>query len=480
MKSKFLTLLFCLLGWTCFAAIDIGVTHHTFKGKEKNYVEVNLFVVGSTVNFKRVKDSLQQANVEVLILIKKDTSIVQFEKYNLMSPLSKAALNFVDMKRFALDNGSYHLEVTVTDLNDKTQQSTRKAKIEMVYGLDQLYLSDIQLLGACEADDSENVFVKNGFRMETLPFSFYNRKMDKMRFYLEIYNSDPFIGDQFLVRYIVKRIDGNGEKKDVLLGNKKRLPKEVNTFLIQKSIAKLPSGNYELVVEICTKKNEILISKKVNFQRSNPTVVDDAIANLGKQDAFVDHLSAEELNYALRAIAPIIEDDGVERLNFVIASNDVKIQKTNLYGFWVTQNNTLPAEAYQQYMQVAKAVDKKFKSSYGHGFESDRGFIFMKYGKPDDVITVEDEPSAPPYEIWSYNDFPKTKQTNVKFIFYNPSLATGNFRTLHSTARGELNNPQWEVELYRDDPGSLRSTDFDSTTVPGGVARRARQYFQDF
>ena len=254
------------------------------------------------------------------------------------------------------------------------------------------------------------------------------------------YNSDQFIGDQFLVRYIVKRVDGNGDKRDVLMGNKKRLPKAVNTFLIQKKIENLPSGNYELVIEICTKKNEILLTKKAQFQRSNPTVVDDAIASLGKKEAFVDQLTQEELNYALRAIAPIIEDKGVERLNFVIKSNDIKIQKTNLYGFWVNQNNVLPEEAYRQYMEVARAVDEKFKSSYGHGFESDRGFIFMKYGKPDDVITVIDEPSAPPYEIWSYNDFPKTNQTNVKFIFYNPSLASGNFRTLHSTARGELYN----------------------------------------
>jgi hypothetical protein len=30
----------------------------------------------------------------------------------------------------------------------------------------------------------------------------------------------------------------------------------------------------------------------------------------------------------------------------------------------------------------------------------------MKYGKPDEVITEESEPSAPPYEIWFYTTFP--------------------------------------------------------------------------
>ena len=62
-------------------------------------------------------------------------------------------------------------------------------------------------------------------------------------------------------------------------------------------------------------------------------------------------------------------------------------------------------------MEVAKAVDRLYKSGFGYGFETDRGNIFMKYGKPNDIVTVENDPSAPPYEMWVYNDFPKTKQT---------------------------------------------------------------------
>jgi len=133
-------------------------------------------------------------------------------------------------------------------------------------------------------------------------------------------------------------------------------------------------------------------------------------------------------------------------------------------------------------MNVARAVDRTYASGFGYGFESDRGYIFMKYGKPSDVIRVEDDPSAPPYEIWSYNDFPKTRQSNVKFLFYNPSLATGQFVMLHSTAYGEVNNPQWERQLYIDAPvGSFSDGDFiQGTGVNDGVGRRARRLFEDF
>ena len=80
-----------------------------------------------------------------------------------------------------------------------------------------------------------------------------------------------------------------------------------------------------------------------------------------------------------------------------------------LYSYWALYNPNNAKAAYDAYMDVARAVDKTYDSGFGYGFESDRGFVFMKYGKPSDVTQVEDETDAPPYEIWSYNDFPKTQ-----------------------------------------------------------------------
>jgi hypothetical protein len=102
---------------------------------------------------------------------------------------------------------------------------------------------------------------------------------------------------------------------------------------------------------------------------------------------------------------------------------------------------------------------------------------------PSDVVTVETEQSAPPYEIWFYNQFPQTGQNNVKFLFYNPSLATNGYKLLHSNARGEVHNPQWEVELYRNAPqapGSASGNFIDQTHVQGGMGRNARRLYESF
>ena len=67
-------------------------------------------------------------------------------------------------------------------------------------------------------------------------------------------------------------------------------------------------------------------------------------------------------------------------------------------------------------------------------------------------------------------------------ILYNPSLAGEDFIMLHSTARGEINNPRWEITLYAHAAGTQTEGDnyHDATTMQRNVARNARTYFEDF
>lgn len=134
-------------------------------------------------------------------------------------------------------------------------------------------------------------------------------------------------------------------------------------------------------------------------------------------------------------------------------------------------------EAFQQYMQVAHVVDMNYRSGFGYGFETDRGHIFLKYGRPDDIIEVEDEPTAPPYEIWFYNSFPATHQANVRFLFYNPSLTKNGYQLLHSTAIGEVKNARWEIELYRD--ATQETPGVNAREMGDNVYRNARRYFEN-
>jgi len=478
----------CLLLIICFSASlyaqEVSVTALGFRGGEQNYAEVHLFVMGSSVQFvsNTVDTTQRQAAVEVLMLIRQDTQIVQFEKYKLNSPYTNEKVNFVDVKRFGLENGDYEVEVQVTDVHQPEKTITVKQNLSIDYNAKELALSDIQLIGSFREDSTESALNKNGFYLETLPFQFYNRKSGKLVFYTELYHSDTEIGTDFALHYRVELIYTNGRKRTMMQRTVKKKPIAVLPILLQNKIDELPSGNYRLVVEIQNREKEVLASRSVKFQNSNPNI-SLLVRNkeVRTEDTFVDKLSTEEVYYSLKAIVPVIENANTTSLNYIIKKGTIAQQKQTLYGYWSGQNAKHPEQVYKAYMEVARAVDKQYHSGLGEGFESDRGYTFLKYGRPDDITTVEDEPSAPPYEIWSYNQFPTTNQHNVKFLFYNPTLAIGQFQLLHSTARGELNNPQWELELYRDDgSGSIRGSNLDSTTTPDNVGRRARRYFNDF
>ena len=72
-------------------------------------------------------------------------------------------------------------------------------------------------------------------------------------------------------------------------------------------------------------------------------------------------------------------------------------------------------------------------------------------------------------------------QTNVKFLFYNPSKASNDFLLLHSNCFGEVQNPRWEIELYKSVSATqaIGNDPLNSTQVEDNFGRNARRYFEN-
>ena len=485
MRKILLVLGFLINFYGSSMALDASVTYTTFHSPQTNYVEVNIFILGETVTYIPTESdtAFAQAGVEVVVLFKQNDQIIKFDKYNLSSPINSNFANFVDLKRYGLDNGNYDIEVSVQDLNDSENATKYSGKLEIKYEGDDLLQSDLQLLSTAEPSTDENVFVKNGHYQEALPYNFYNKNASKLIFYNEIYNAEKASPGSIIVSYGINNVL-NEKSRTISIGHKRKKSAPVNVLLIEMDISELPSGNYELFVEIRNKDKELQSRETINFQRSNPyfkfTREESMFVDLNTQ--FVGKLSFEELQYSVRAIAPLVKDSDVEFVNTILSKRkpDTTALQRFLFNFWVTQEPNQPEILYTQYMEVARAVDRMYAGGFGYGFESDRGFIFIKYGRPDDMVMVDNDPSAPPYEIWIYNDFPKTKQTNVKFLFYEPNLGT-DFELLHSNARGEINNPQWQIELYKNAPNEIQGSNYiDATQMQDNFNRRASRYFNDF
>ena len=481
MKKVILLLSYIFLTCHLFA-LDTDVSYTTFKAGEKQYIEVNLFLVGNTLTYKMIDSTQQQAAVEVLMLIKQGENIIQFEKYVLNGPISKGQPDFLDLKRFVLPKGDYELEVKVQDVNKPEAVTEFKNDFSLNFSNEKLEQSDIQLLASFKQAEEENIFVKSGVQLEPLAFNFYNKRSNRLIFYNEIYNADKAIGQDYLVTYTVTEIVNEKLQKPISVGHKRKKSEASTALLLQTDITELKSGNYELMVEIRNRENELLSQKKTRFQRSNPylQIESEPVTEKEIKDEFVHKLSAEQLTYSLRAIAVILNDADGENINEMIRSQNLDAQRIYLFTYWAQQNPVKPYDAYLEYMAVAQAIDEAFDSGFGYGFETDRGYVYMKYGQPSDIVSESNDPSAPPYEVWSYNEFPMTNQGLVKFIFYNPSLSPGNYVMLHSTARGEINNPSWLKEMYRSVPNSDGGAGSGFQDGNGGVGRNAGRIFSDF
>ena len=484
-RNLFSLLLAALIVPHTMAALDMGVSYAVYATPDKPYVEINIEIAAGSLHFVNVDSSHVQAAVEVLMLIKKGDQVVNYEKYTLNSPALEYPRALLDVKRFAIPNGEYELEISCQDLNDASSTDHYSTHLTVRVEL-ALHLSEPQLLRTFRADNSDGPFNKNGYYLEPLPFNFYDRFATLLAFYAEIYHSDKTLAGQetYTVRYLIEQEKGNGIKTLISAGSKRRKPAQMDAVLVQMDISKLESGNYSLTVEIRDAANQVLQTRSLTFQRSNPflQIDENAITEEMLANQFVQSLQAEDLRFALRAIGPLLTNEESATLQNVLVSDDLKQKRYFVFRYFVRQDPNNPEQAYLQHMEIARAADAKFKSGFRFGFETDRGRTYMRFGRPDDLIHVEDDPAAPPYEIWVYYNFPKTKQRNVKFLFYNPSLAGEDFILLHSNARGEINNPRWERVLYARNAGEEYDGDNygDATRMKPNVARNARTYFEDF
>jgi GWxTD domain-containing protein len=468
---------------TALFALDTGVSHTVFATPERTYVEVAVGVAGQTVTYLPLDSLTLQAQVDILMLVKRGEEVVNYEKYRLTSPAVLAPQALLDVRRLALEPGKYILEVHFQDVNNPANRNFYQSELEVVRP-NQLFLTDLQLLSSFKQEEGGSGFHKHGYFMEPLPFNFYDRFHTRLAFYAEVYHSDRGGLSAYQVRYSVEQETGGGQAVVRSSGSQQKGPTEIDAVLVQMDISKLESGNYRLVVELRDSTGTVLATRKRSFQRINPfleldeTKITDELLSA----QFVEQLDESMLRFSLRAISATAPSSEADELNRVLRSKDLKQMRYYVFRHFVRINQNNPEAAYAAYVNKASAVHARFQSGFRYGFETDRGRTYLKFDRPDDVVHVEDDPGAFPYEIWIYYTFPKTGQQNVKFLFYNPTMAGDDYVLLHSSARGEIRNPQWERLLYSRNAADQEAGDnfIDAERVQRNLGRNARVYFEDF
>lgn len=475
MFNKLWLYLFSFLPVCLQATPDVSLNIHRFHSAGNSFAEISIYIVGNSLRC----DSLTGGyGVEYMIIIK-DTMdhVITGNRYRLNST-GCPAKDLIDVKRFALPPGHYIVDAEVTDVNDPSDALSVMQEFMMEKDAASPHISDIQLFSVVKPE-SEVVspLHKHGLYLEPLPFAFYYPALDRIHSYIEAYHTDKLEGQPYM-QYTIKPL--SGDVPEPIIAHRKVIRQEVAVNLFQLDIKTLISGPYIFEAALFDGNKKMITSTSTLFSRYNPQADSIFIASgsMNLETSFISKIPQDSLDYHLKAMAPIVSSVHIDIMNALLQKGSAKSKQFFIHRYWSEQAGKFADQAFASYMSVAKIVDKMYRSGFGYGFETDRGHVFLKYGRPDDIIEVEDEPSAPPYEIWYYNQFPATHQNNVRFLFYNPSLATNAFTLLHSTAIGEVRNDRWEVELYKD--ATLEAPAVDQKVMGDNVHRNARKYFENY
>lgn len=465
MRYFFILLISFVLSNGLSSKVTVYFNYNVFNTlKSKPYLETYLTVSGSSVKYLPVSGGYQ-ANVNISWQIKKDNDIVKGNKYNLKSPIALDSLSkpsFIDNQRFSLNNGEYILQLEIVDNANPDKITRYEEKIVINLSRDKkVQSSEIQVLDDYRIANGNSIFTKNGYDLIPYTINYLPKNYKNLKFYFETYNLDTVIGAKakFVYSYYIENSE-NLSKQQFMLGFQKQSSQIINPLLSQIDISMLPSGNYNLVIEVKDSLNNIQLQKKWFFQRMNDVknnldiVESDSKIKLVKiEDFFNQYQSKDSLKQFVECLWPISSIKEREWQQAQIVKKDPILMRNYLNEYWTKAagDSLDPLKIWLNYYSSVLEADVMMKCGKQRGYFTDRGRVYLQYGKPDQRNQVASEPNTYPYEIWQYyRIYDKSTNrffSNKKFVFVNNALADDCYKLIHSDLRGEIYDEKWRFRL---------------------------------
>lgn len=452
------------------------------------YLETYWQIDPQSVNFIQDTAGLWIGKIKTEIKVYCDTGTIANDKYYLKttkaSSLRAAQLqNIMDLHRYVVPAGKtiyITLKLSENGFEKKAFSYTDSVFIEPQ---ETPYYSQVQLLSnVYKYDEEQNMFYKNGHLQVPLCFDFLDEPQKQLYYYLELYGTDkikaadlPLTQDVFISKkefaYVVYKL----KNADTI-----RLGK-ITPVLDSFRVDVLPSGNYHVNVILRNNKGQKIAQQSLFFQRSNPnpyvpedTTTADSTQPMFEEvelfdlsTTFVAEYTPPQLLAILKMLKPIATESELLNIEGFSDRPDLTYIRYFIYNFWKAHNPLDPEGGWKEYTKSVRDVNDLFGSRSKPGYETERGFFYLKYGPPDQRYVVSSEQGAWPYEVWQYNA-PGKQSSSGAFLFYNPGYMVNEYALLHTTVQGEMRNSAWRSMLYKNNTGST-----------GNLNSRAEQVFSN-
>jgi GWxTD domain-containing protein len=318
--------------------------------------------------------------------------------------------------------------------------------------------STIQLLDTSYSTTQKSIFLKHGKQQIPLCANFLDNNRSTLFFYAELYNANLVIDDSLPIT-------------QTAFISKKPLEDPVFRLLYTDTIvkgalipvnghfdiSKLHTGNYYLNIVLKNNSNEKIASTSLFIQRINTIAKNSSNTDTGGfvpmevfdiSTTFVTKYNTAQLKAILKMIKPVSTPVEVLSIDNFLKAPDESYMRYFLYNFWKERNPKDPKGAWEEYATLVKEVKRLFDGGGQPGYETERGIIYLKHGKPTEIINAENEDGAEPYQIWVYTTMARQSNGGM-FLFYRPGFMMGDYRLLHSNVKGETRNLDWRSILYK-------------------------------
>jgi len=448
--KRLLSLLIFFSVSTAIYAIDISVVCAGFNSDKGNFFDVDVFVAGRTLKQNQVDSINSVGAVKILVTFSSETKFNAIDSFLAKSKPSLDPSDIHTAKRIFLPEGFYNIVVTVVDANKTESKAVYKTSAYLDFSERKLRQSDFLLCGNINASNAENSALRfNESVYVPIVYGVVPYSSNKLIVFNEIYNTAKFIKSKINITYAIQ--SSTATQKNISVQEFIETPATKISKNVLFDLTKVPSGSYRLSCKVTDSVGTVFSERETYFTRENFEEAETTIPTLTEKDIekeFVGPMTDKELTYNLKALQHMIGNDDAAQFQKTITVGTLSEKKIALYTYWLKKNAALPEQAFDEFTYNIKIVEKNFGTASKAGFETDRGKIILKYGKPNDVWTVDNEFNALPYEIWIYEKVMILDQKNVRFLFFNSENKKNTYTLLHSTSKYEVSDMAWRKKLY--------------------------------
>lgn len=306
--------------------------------------------------------------------------------------------------------GAYMINFGVGDLNAGTSNLSEKEVTVVNYDTNEPIFSDMELASsvAIAGTGEESEFIKGDLQVIPNPTKLINDRQAELLIYYELYGLGGSAESPALynLHYSIQLVNGK-----VFLRNKEILEavsdgvSKVSDF----NLEGFPAGPYEVVVKLMDGKDEVeLAEARKEFVYYHETTPEEVAEFKSKYLPYTE-AEAEMIRREISYVATKSELEAFDAM-----SDEDKPIFVEL--FWKRRDPTPQTDENEYkdaFYERFEYAETHFSTPFRRGADTDMGYIYIKFGPPEDVtrepaglpseVDYEDSTwQGEPFEVWEY------------------------------------------------------------------------------